>query len=102
MKYVIEVYEYVYCGLHGFSTGGVFEIHSDEIWDYVLELGYDLIDSYSCLTEAHEDEDLEDCLDYVALPIDPKWKDMSTADLDREYANLGWDSFVDKYCCDWN
>lgn len=98
-RYVIEVSESIYGGLHGLNTGGVFEIDDeDEIWEYVIELGTDLIDSYSMLAEAHEGEDPTDCVDYMALPVAPKWDDVSTEELDTQYANLGWDSFVDTYC----
>lgn len=96
-RYVLEVSENIYGGNHGYFTGGVFEIGADEIWDYAIKLGTDLIDSYFELIEAHEGEEPADYIDYIAALIGSEWDNKSTAELGAKYAELGWDQFVDTY-----
>lgn len=101
MRIVIETTEGMYGGLHGLFNGAVFEVDDiSEADSLARELGYDLVDSYECLSEVYnrenDPESLE--LDWTVDIISPEFDNLSTQFLDTEYSKLGYDDFVDKYC----
>lgn len=101
MRIVIETTEGMYGGLHGLSNGAVFEVDDmSEADSLALELGYDLVDSYECLSEMYNREDDPESLelDWTVDIVSPEFDNLSTQFLDTEYSKLGYDDFVDKYC----
>lgn len=100
MRFVIYAYESTYDGLHGIYDICVTEINSlDEADDIGKTMAYEIIDSYSCLFTNDEDEEYEATFpEWEYARILPKWDNITTAELDAEAAELGYEEFVNKYC----
>lgn len=106
MRFVIYAYESTYCGLHGIYDICVTEANSlDEVDNIGETMAYEVIDSYSHLFANDDVYDYDEDDDYeVTSPeweyarILPKWDNISTAELDAEAAELGYEEFVNKYC----
>lgn len=100
MRFVIYAYESTYDGLHGIYDICVTEINSlDEADDIGKTMAYEIIDSYSCLFTNDEDEEYEATFpEWEYARILPKWDNITTAELDEEAAELGYEEFVNKYC----
>ena len=100
MRFVIYAYESTYGGLHGIYDICVTEINSlDEADDIGETMAYEVIDSYSHLFTNDEDEEYEATSpEWEYTRILPKWDNISTAELDAEAAELGYEEFVNKYC----
>lgn len=106
MRFVIYAYESTYGGLHGIYNICVTEADSlDEVDDIGETMAYEVIDSYSHLFANDDVYDYDEDDDYeVTSPeweyarILPKWDNISTAELDAEAAELGYEEFVNKYC----
>lgn len=100
MRFVIYAYESTYGGLHGIYNICVTEADSlDEVDDIGEAMAYEVIDSYSHLFTNDEDEEYEATSpEWEYTRILPKWDNISTAELDAEAAELGYEEFVNKYC----
>lgn len=100
MRFVIYAYESTYGGLHGIYDICVTEVNSlDEVDDIGETMAHEVIDTYSHLFANDEDEEYE-CTspEWEYTRILPKWDNISTAELDAEAAELGYEEFVNKYC----
>lgn len=105
MRFVIYAYESTYGGLHGIYDICVTEADSlDEADDIGETMAYEVIDSYSHLFTS-EEEDYDEDEEYETTSpeweytrILPKWDNITTAELDAEAAELGYEEFVNKYC----
>ena len=100
MRFVIYAYESTYSGLHGIYNICVTEADSlDEVDDIGEAMAYEVIDTYSHLFANDEDEEYEATSpEWEYARILPKWDNISTAELDAEAAELGYEEFVNKYC----
>ena len=100
MRFVIYAYESTYSGLHGIYDICVTEADSlDEVDDIGETMAYEVIDSYSHLFANDGDEEYEATSpEWEYTRILPKWDNISTAELDAEAAELGYEEFVNKYC----
>ena len=105
MRYFIYVTESMYQGLHGLHEQRVIEADSvDEVYEWGLDIGRDLIHSYSELedifTERYEEnEDYEDTEDIIV----DVWKikddvQINTYDLDYKAYYFGMKYFVQNFC----
>lgn len=98
MVVMIYAYESVYSGLHGINTGGVFEVEDEmEANDIGESMAYDVIESYSHVFESYDPEEVEEGIEWEVWPIRENF-DLSVRELDREFARLGRDLFIDEYC----
>lgn len=100
MRFVIYAYESTYGGLHGIYDICVTEINSlDEADDIGETMAYEVIDSYPHLFANDEGGGYEATYpEWEYARILPKWDDITTAELDAEAAELGYEEFVNKYC----
>lgn len=106
MRFVIYAYESTYGGLHGIYDICVTEANSlDEVDNIGEAMAYEVIDTYSHLFANDDIYDYDEDDDYeVTSPeweyarILPKWDNISTAELDAEAAELGYEEFINKYC----
>lgn len=98
MKVVVYAYENIFGGLHGINTGGVFDV-GDISESSVIgeELAYDVIDSYSHVFEDYDREEVEEGIAWEVYQVRED-TGMTTAQLDKEYARLGFSDFVSEYC----
>lgn len=106
MRFVIYAYESTYCGLHGIYNICVTEVDSlDEVDDIGETMAYEVIDSYSHLfanDDVYDYDEDDDCEvtspEWKYARILPKWDNISTAELNAEAAELGYEEFINKYC----
>lgn len=105
---IVYIYsdETIYGGLYGMYDCGVYDVDSiDDANKIGRELAYDVVESYSCISENYDYDDdddmeaLEESLQWTIWTIAPKaLMKMSVDDLMKESARLDRDSFVDMYC----
>lgn len=98
MVVMIYAYENIFCGLHGINTGGVFEVKNEaEANDIGESMAYDVIESYGHIFEDYDSEEVEEGIEWEVWPIRDN-TGLSVRELDREFARLGRDLFIDEYC----
>ena len=105
---IVYIYsdETIYGGLYGMYDCGVYDVDSiDDANKIGRELAYDVVESYSCISENYDYDDdddmetLDESLQWIIWTIKPEiLEKLGIDDLMKEFARLDRDSFVDMYC----
>lgn len=116
-RYFVYACEQMYGGLHGMNNSCVVEVEdeltdNDVYSDYVIEMSYEIMDSYAEITDSLVDRDeFDDEDEYYQAYEEAKWENvdgyvakiredvvLSASELDRLAYDLGEQEFKAQYC----
>lgn len=116
-RYFVYACEQMYGGLHGMNNFGVVEVEDsateDDVYqDYVVEMSFEVMNSYEEITDSLVDrDDFDDEDEYYEAYEEAMWENvdgyvakirddvmLSTRELDKRACELGEEEFRTQYC----